>query len=692
MRSLRALIAAACLVVGLVGVVGPAAQPLHAQDGWNDESTRALVIAAIVRRAAQLADTGLVDYTARAHGFVTFLAQLGEGFPTPPVVIKSDELMVEVYWGAPDRSKQRIIGRRDTLLLPTDINYHRDHLAVVQNNFPAIIRLGDGDEVQDVRHPLSQAGFETYDYRIVDSTTIRTGDRTIMVVQVNVRPKDDREPAAVGAIFIDRETASVVRMTFSFTRAALKDRQLEDVSVILENGLVDGRFWLPRRQEIEIRRSATWMDFPARGIIRGRWEICCVTTNVGVARQQFIGPEIVEVPRAQQRAYVFEGELLKQLPEEVRALDALEVRRVQEEARALVRAGALARARNGAPSARSVSDLVRVNRAEGLAFGGGFTQSLGGGFRTSLYGRYGFGDSRWKGRGVLAWEASSGARLTLEGRDEFAEAGVTAEVSGLRNSIAAQEFGSDWTDPYRVEGGLLRFEFAPEGRRRLSLEYGYEDQTALEVRGVPSAGRFAPLLAATEVRVSRFAVAWSRAPANDGTGRRLGVTTSLSAEQAHPLGGQLGTRYLRATAELEGARPFSGGSLLARTHLGAVTPGRVPLQALPAFGGPMTAPGYGFHSIRGRAGVAQRLEFQRRVPFLPMDLGRFGKVPSSLVVAPFVHGAFMRDGAGGWSSYPSVGLGVIGFFDLLRIDVARTLRGGRWLFSVDASRDFWKVL
>ena len=34
----------------------------------------------------------------------------------------------------------------DTLLLPTDINYHRDHLAIVQNNFPAIIRLGDGTE------------------------------------------------------------------------------------------------------------------------------------------------------------------------------------------------------------------------------------------------------------------------------------------------------------------------------------------------------------------------------------------------------------------------------------------------------------------------------------------------------------------------------------------------------------------
>ncbi|MBK7908120.1 MAG: hypothetical protein IPJ78_16360 [Gemmatimonadetes bacterium] len=687
MRSLRALVAAACLLVG------PAVQRLEAQAGWNDERTRTLVTAAIVRRAAQLADTGLADYTARAHGYVTFLAQLGDGFPTPPVVIKSDELMLEVYWGAPDRSKQRIIGRRDTLLLPTDINYHRDHLAIVQNNFPAIIRLGDGDEVRDVRHPLSAAGFESYDYRIVDSLTIRTGDRVIDVMQVNVRPKDDREPAAVGAVFIDRRTASVVRMSFSFTRAALKDRQLEDVSVILENGLVDGRFWLPRRQEIEIRRSATWMDFPARGIIRGRWEICCIETNAGLAPQQFIGPEIVEAPRAQQRAFAFDGELLKQLPEEVRALDAIEVRRVQEEARAMVRAGALARARNGAPAARSVSDLVRVNRVEGLAFGGGFAQSLGGGFRTSLHGRYGLADSRWKGRGVLAWESASGARTFLEGRDEFAEAGVTPEVSGIRNSIAAQEFGSDWTDPYGIRGGLFRYEFAPVGRRRLSLEYAREDQRPLAVHGAPTAGRFAPTLAADAVRLSRLAVDWSRAPAPDGGDRRLTLGGRFSVEESHPAGGQLGTRYARAVAELEGARAWAGGRLLVRTHLGAVTPGSgVPLQALPAFGGPVTAPGYAFHAIRGRAGLAQRIEWQRRVPFLAMDLGRFGKVPSSLVLAPFVHGAAMRDGAGDWSSYPSAGVGIIGFFDLLRIDVARTLRGGRWMVSVDASREFWNVL
>lgn len=687
MRSLRVLVAAAALVAGPVLTVLPA------QDGWNDDRTRALVIAAIARRAAQLADTGLTDYTARAHGYVTFLAQFGDGFPTPPVVIKSDELMLEVYWGAPDRSKQRIIGRRDTLLLPTDINYHRDHLGVVQNNFPAIIRLGDGDEVRDVPHPLSQMGFELYDYRVVDSLAIRTPDRSIDVLQVNVRPKDDRQPAAVGAVFIDRQTASVVRMSFSFTRAALKDKQLEDVSVILENGLVEGRFWLPRRQEIEIRRSATWMDFPARGIIRGRWEISGITANVGLAPQALAGPEIVEAPRAQQRAYPFEGALLKSLPEEVRALDAVEVRRVQEEARALVRAGALARARSAAPAARAVSELVRVNRAEGIAFGAGLTQSLGAGLRTTVAGRYGLADARVKGRGTLTLETSHGHRLSLEGREEFAEAGDVAEVSGLRNSIAAQEFGSDWTDPYGVRGGLLRLQLAPSGRRRWTFEVARERHAPLSLRATPTTGRYAPLLAADRVDLSRATVGWMLTPAADGDDVHLAVQAQVTGAQATPLVAGATSGYLRASAEVEGIRPLGSGRILLRTHLAAVSAGTaVPVQALPVLGGPLTAPGYAFHSIRGRVGAAQRVEWQHRVPFVPLDLGRFGRVPSSLVVAPYGHLAVMQDAAGVWQSAPSAGLGVIGFFDLLRIDVARTLRGGRWLLSVDVARDFWKVL
>src|SRR6478609_2791153 len=156
------------------GVVALAPRAAGAQQ-WNDSRSRALVERATARRAQQLADTGLQDYKAVAHGYVTFLAQLGEGLAEPPKVVKADELVNEVYWRAPNLSKQRIVGRRDTLLLPTDIAYHRDHLGIVQNNFPAIIRVGEGDEVRDVPHPLSAIGLALYDFALADSFSIGAG-------------------------------------------------------------------------------------------------------------------------------------------------------------------------------------------------------------------------------------------------------------------------------------------------------------------------------------------------------------------------------------------------------------------------------------------------------------------------------------------------------------------------------------
>src|SRR3954454_20300913 len=253
MSRSHALLMSAC---ALMLLFAPA--PARAQR-WNEPRARELVERATARRVQQLADTGLKDYRAVAHGYVTFLAQLGEGLAEPPKVVKADELVNEVYWRAPNLSKQRILGRRDTLLLPTDIAYHRDHLGIVQNNFPAIIRLGEGDEVRDVPHPLSRDGLALYDFAIADSLRILLPGRQVNVYEVRVRPKDDRQPRVVGAVYIDRDDAQVVRMAFNFTRASFLDAALEDLFVVIENSLVNSRFRLPRQQEIEIRRGGTWL-------------------------------------------------------------------------------------------------------------------------------------------------------------------------------------------------------------------------------------------------------------------------------------------------------------------------------------------------------------------------------------------------------------------------------------------------
>ena len=698
LRVLAALFVAAVMYTGALALAPSAA----AGQSWNDARTRALVERATARRAAQLADTALVDYQAEAHGYLTFLAQLGEGFPEPPKIVKADELALEVYWRSPDLSKQRIVGRRDTLLLPTDINYHRDHLGIVQNNFPNIVRLGDGDEVRDVPHPLSALGLSVYDYAISDSLRIQLPDRAIDVLEVRVRPKDDRVAAAVGAVYIDRAQATVVRMAFSFTRAALIDKQLEDVSIVLENALIENRFWLPRRQEIEIRRTGSWLDYPARGIIRGRWDIYGYQVNKGFRPEQFTGPEIVQAPRAEQRAYAWKGKILDSLPPDIRLATNDDVRKVQEEARSLVRASALARTRSTAVSARAVSDFVRVNRVEGLALGLGIGRRFGGGVFSRISGRYGFADHEPKGDFVLGWQRADASGLQLRVYRAFRDTGDEPETSLLRNTVASQEMGSDYSDPYDTRGASLTMDLGVRLGGRWSLTGGYEWQDALQVHATPSWGRYEPTINARKLRGPRAAFSYERPTALTVGGAELRLAAEVRGARMSEVAlgdGADPITFGRGRVGLQMERPFAGWRLVTRSSVAATVGSDLPPQEFVYLGGPTTGPGYEFHELAGRIGVTQRVEGRLTIPFPAFSLGRYGNTGRSATLAPFAHTAYVArvdrtapagSRQAGW--YPSAGVGLLTVFDLLRFDVARGLRDGRWSFSVDVIRDFWSIL
>jgi hypothetical protein len=692
-RALATVSAACGLLLTLCG------SNASAQD-WNDPRSRALVERATALRAQQLADTGLKDYTAVAHGYVTFLAQVGEGLAEPPKVVKADELMNEVYWLAPNLSKQRILGRRDTLLLPTDIAYHRDHLGIVQNNFPAIIRLGEGDEVRDVPHPLSAQGLQAYDFAIDDSLPLHLPGRTIMLYQVKVRPRDDRQPRIIGAVYIDRDDAQVVRMAFNFTRAAFLDDALEDLFVVIENGLIGTRFWLPRKQEIEIRRGGTWLDYPIRGIIRGRWEIGDYAVNTGLTPAFFAGPEIVMAPKAARDTFHFGGRVLDSLPPDVRAVTDADIRQVQSEARALVRAQALRRPQALTLSALGASDFVRFDRAEGLALGGGVASRFGGGFDVQLRARYGIDDRAVKGGGTFEWQ-SPRAGLRLFALRDFREAGDIQERSRAFNSLAAQEFGADATDPYGVQAVGVGLDARDVLGFRWRLDGSLERQRPLAIRATPAQGTFPRILPATPLRAVRVSLAGDRPTTLSFLGTELRASGELRVSRLTTDDASIpvpATTVARAFASLSIERPIGRYRLVSFTAGGAVgATGMIPPQEWLFFGGPVSAPGYDFHELTALAGVTQRLEWRVPVPAPAINLGRFGKVPGQATLAPFLQATYARSALSSDLShpagiYPSAGVAVQPFFDLLRLQFARGLRNGRWTFNVDVSRDFWGVL
>lgn len=700
MRLNTAALSAALFLSGAWLAQPPA---LDAQ-GWNDARARALVELATERRARQLADTALSDYRATARGFLTFLAQFGEGFTEPPQVVKADELAVEVYWLAPNLSKQRLVGQRDTTLLPTDIGYYRDRYGIVQNNFPNVIRMGDGNDVRDVPHPLSATGLEVYDFAIRDSLGIRLPDRSVRVYEVQFRPRDQRLPRSIGAVYIDPESGEVVRMAFSFTRAAYIDQRNEDVSVVLENSLVHGRFWLPYRQEVEVRRTGTWLDYPARGIIRGKWEICCYEINVGMDPTLFRGPEIVQAPAAEMRAYQWEGRILDRLPEDVRAVSAEEVARVQSQVQEIVGQRALARASGASLSARRISDFMRFNRVEGLALGAGGTLRAGAHAVVTVAGRYGIDDHRLKGRAQLALNAEALPPIRLVAEHDFRDAGDLQERSLLVNSLAAQEFGSDFTQPYSVTSLRLESDLGRAAGGDWRATVGFERHEPLTVNAAPASGTFSAVVPAWSADVTRFTLAAQRVSAEGPWGSVVRLGGELrggvlwgrgSGTEAELSAWRPSFGRIAATARLE--RPV-GAQRLVLESLAAAAIGdpAVPPQEMVFLGGTRSAPGYDFHELVGDAGIAQRVELQLPVRFVSIPLGRYGRSPASATLAPFVHGAYVgraasfterRDGV-----YPSAGLGLELFFNLIRFDVARGLRHGRWTFSVDVARSFWGIL
>ena len=678
--------AALLLAIALGGV------PLAAQ-GWNSAAALALVSRGIRSRSVTAADTALHDYKAHAHGFVFFLGQFGNGLREPPRLIKTDQLELELYWKAPGASKQRIIGWRNATQLPTDITYHRDHLGIIQNNFGRAIRLGGGDEVQDVPHPLSPGAVLDYDYALGDTQLVMMPGRTVRVVALRVRPKDFDAPRIVGTLYLDVATAALVRMAFDFTPAAYRDPALEDVSVVLDDALWNGRFWLPYRQEIEIRRRVTWLDFPARGIIRGRWEIGDYAFNLGLADSWFAGDEISALPPAELDSFPWPNTLAEAVGSTdvpARTDDLVRLRAVAARLAGSHVLTGLAPTRLGV---RSVSDLIHVNRVEGLAVGAGVVQRLGGtGVELRARSSYGFGDHRLKGRGEANGTVPGGT-LTLSGYREVRDVADHPVISPLLNSINAQEWGRDYGDYYLADGGRLSLRQRLSTRSDWIAEVGRERVSSLSVRGRPAVGGFAPNPALGTGGLDLARVTVRRAAAGFGADVRHDLSGGLSLEGGRRDGG---AAYWRLAGDGSVVLPLDQTRVVFRGDFGL---GSVHLPPHRAFvlGGRGTLLGDDFRSWGGRREGEVAVEWRLPVPFFSLSAGPYVRTPAHVIVAPFAAAGWSDRSVRGtpWLATPGtrVTLGLaFEWLGLVRVEAGYGAESRKVHLALDVSRDFWGIL
>jgi hypothetical protein len=678
--------------IALCSCLAIAAPSLLGAQAWGADAAEALVARGIAQRAVRQADSTLRDFRVRAHGFVFFLGQLAEGLREPPRLVKSDQLVLEVYWKAPDRSKQQIVGWRDRADLPTDIQYHRDHLGIVQNNFADRIRLGEGDEVRDVPHPLARDGPELYEYGLVDSTlSIALPDRTVRVYEVAVRPRDFGQPRVVGRLYFDVETADVVIFSFSFTRSAYLDDTIEDITIVLENGLWNERYWLPNRQEIEIRRRTKWLDLPARGIIRGRWEIEDYEFNVGLPDALFGGMEIVAAPRAVRDSFVWDEPLHAAIQASAGPVMTVDL----EEVRGQITESAGAAAMSGLASARlgvgSISDVAHFNRVEGLALGLGTVLRSGGkATEAELWAGVGLSDERFKGR-IATSHRVGAVTLQVRGAREIRDFGDERVISPLLNSVLAQELGRDFGD-YVLEHAAfagVRRDFGVHGG--LGVEAGVEHTESVAVTANPASGTFRsnPALGAGTLGIGRITVERRSAV--------LAVRSGLSGAVTVEGGTGEDRRYLRVDARGRAHVTFGATRLVGRAS-GGWGSSELPAHRTFALGGRGTLVGEEFRRWGGRYAAHGSIEWQLPVPVPAIPLGSLANTGREAILAPFVALGWAGGAVPGLPWQPSDGVRPVAgvalewFHRFFRVDFGIGLRDGTASVVVDVTQDLWDIL
>jgi hypothetical protein len=183
-----------------------------------------------------------------------------------------------------------------------------------------------------------------------------------------------------------------------------------------------------------------------------------------------------------------------------------------------------------------------------------------------------------------------------------------------------------------------------------------------------------------------------------------GVRVSNGAERAqHSIRGALNVSF---------ERPFGSQRLVMSMSAAATErrPGTIDISEQVFLGGPISAPGYDYHSLVTPMAATAHFEWRVPAPFPSFSLGRYGRVPARGTFAPYIHAAVIDNPVGICSgfafpsgftpecptpagAYPSAGAAYILPFDLLRLEVARGLaRTGRWTFYVDVTREFWSIL
>jgi hypothetical protein len=346
----------------------------------------------------------------------------------------------------------------------------------------------------------------------------------------------------------------------------------------------------------------------------------------------------------------------------------------------------LARTRLGVSS---VSEVVRVNRVEGLVLGAGVALQASPDVIVRPRAAFGTSDERLTGGIRVSWERPRGA-LSLQGGRRVSDLADHPILSGVANSFLAQEGGRDHGDYTLLDWVSLRADWRATQRTDLALEIGVEGSRSVSVTANPANGHYRPnpRLGVGTVGVLRLTARHSAQSLERGRG----ATVELHLE-----GGTGDREYVRAAAELGWLVPAGPGALAFRTEAGAGT-AALPSYRSFAIGGWGSLVGEPFRAWGGRRTALVALEYRVDVPFPAIPLGAFVSSGRTITLAPFLSAGVAGGAINGLPWRPSrelrpvAGVALEWFHQLIRAEAGVSLRTGDLGVTLDVSREWWEIL
>ncbi|MGE5926010.1 MAG: ShlB/FhaC/HecB family hemolysin secretion/activation protein, partial [Gemmatimonadota bacterium] len=384
-----------------------------------------------------------------------------------------------------------------------------DSVRIFSNEFPATGAL----------HPLARGAESAYHYDLLDSLNVSVpGLGEIRLYSVEVTPKRVAPALVAGRLWLDAETAQVVRFTFRYVGTSLwvapeaddsgsarlansLINRIVSIDADLEYSLQDGRYWMPYRQAIAgtVRIPiVTDVVIPFQAVTTfDDYEINTGTPVVfSLPLPDSLSPDSARRLRGERRDSIqaereggegrpegwhtaerwpggrFE---MHRPPDDTLALyagwrDSLRFDNAAEDDRRVREAQAeLARISEGLPDEltgrsaagfgyQNLGDALQYNRVQGYSLGVGGRARVPGSDFTDVFAtvRYGFSDERITGRLAVVRDAPGG-RIALSGYRDVTDVDPFSPGRTLANSFNAIFTAHDEADYLLATGGSLTY-------------------------------------------------------------------------------------------------------------------------------------------------------------------------------------------------------------------------------------------